>query len=148
MKTIKLLSIGLFVTGALLFSSCKKEGCTNPAAENYDVKAKASDKSCTFNVNVVFWMKENTSLTLQAWDVQKLNFLLNGEPIGKSGTTKFWEEAPECATGGTIKFTKELTKSNSAPFYYSVLDEEGEELWQGITQLDTDSCKVILLEGL
>lgn len=149
MKTIKLLSFGLFITGALLFTSCKKEGCTNPAAENYDAKAKISDKSCTYNVDVVFWMKETTSLSLQGNGIEKLSFNLNAEPIGTSNTTKFWEKAPKCGDDGTIKFSKELTKSNGAPFYYSVthrVDEENVELWQGLIQLDTDSCRVILLD--
>ncbi len=148
MKTIKLLSFGLFITGAMLFSSCKKEGCTNPVATNYDVKAKTSDRSCVYNVDVIFWFEEDVSQALQFIEIKKLTFQLNGDPIGTAGTDVFWEEAPKCKTPGAIKFTKELTKSNSEPFYYTVLDEEGEQLWKGITVLDTDSCKVIQLESL
>lgn len=147
MKTIKLLSLGLFVAGAMLFSSCKKEGCTNPVADNYDAKAKTSDLSCVYTVEAVFWFKENISIGLQAVDIKKLTFLLNDEPLGTSKTDKFWEEAPECGEAGTIKFSRELKKSNSEPFYYSVKDEEGLVLWNDIITLDTDSCRVIQLEG-
>jgi hypothetical protein len=146
MKTIKLLSIGLFISGAMLFSGCKKEGCTNPDADNFDGEAKTSDFSCVYTTEVVFWFKENISIGLQAAEIGKLDFLLNEEQIGQSGTDMFWEEAPECGTIGTIKFTRELTESRSEPFYYTVKDEEGFELWKGLTVLDIDSCRVIQLE--
>ncbi|RYM36115.1 hypothetical protein ERX46_03720 [Brumimicrobium glaciale] len=147
MKTIKLLSLGLFVAGAMLFSSCKKEGCTNPTANNYDAKAKTSDGSCIYTAEVVFWFKENLSIALQNAEIKELNYSLNGEPLGKSGTDKFWEEAPECETAGTIKFSKELTKSNSEPFYCKIVDKEGVKLWEELITLDTDSCRIILLDS-
>lgn len=147
MKTIKLLTLGLFISGAMLVSSCKKEGCTNPSAENYDPKAKVSDLSCTYTAEVVFWFNEATSQALNAGGVTKLNFLLNGESIGTSGTDMFWEEAPKCGAGGTIKFARTLEKASFEPFYYTVLDSEETELFSGITQLDIDSCRVIQLSG-
>ena len=48
MKT-KLISKLLFVAViGFTFLSCKKEGCTNMHAENYDEKAKKEDGSCTY----------------------------------------------------------------------------------------------------
>lgn len=42
----------LFVLGVLFtfgtFTSCKKEGCTDSIAENYDSKAKTDDGSCVY----------------------------------------------------------------------------------------------------
>ncbi|WP_107039293.1 hypothetical protein [Brumimicrobium mesophilum] len=148
MKTIKLLSLGLLLSGGILFSSCKKEGCTNPVAENYDAKAKTSDKSCTYSVDVVFWFDEVTSQALMGSGIDKLKFYLNEENIGTSNTDIFWEEAPKCDEGGSIRFTKTLEKASFEPFYYYVTDaddEDQETIWSGITQLDTDSCRVIRL---
>ncbi|PWH85376.1 hypothetical protein DIT68_08925 [Brumimicrobium oceani] len=130
----------------MLLTSCKKEGCTNPVADNYDAEAKTSDLSCVYTVDAVFWFKESVSIALQAAEINKLTYLLNGEPFGTSKTDVFWEEAPECGSAGSIKFSTELKESNSEPFYYSVTDEEGLELWREIITLDTDSCRVILLE--
>lgn len=45
MKTRTLFLIGLL---ALTFSSCKKEGCTDPTAANYNENAKKDDGSCTY----------------------------------------------------------------------------------------------------
>mgnify|MGYP000903916542 CR=1 FL=1 len=40
------LSVLLLSVCSLTFVSCKKEGCTNTAASNYDEKAKKDDGSC------------------------------------------------------------------------------------------------------
>lgn len=146
MKTIKLLTTGLFITGAMLLSSCKKEGCTNPSADNFDVKAEINDESCKYTTNLVFWFDETQSQQFQANGVEKINFTLSDEPLGSTNTDQFWEESPKCDSPGALKYSKELTKSNTAPVYYKVLDEEGEELLKGMTELTTDSCRVIKLE--
>ncbi|RFC54294.1 hypothetical protein [Brumimicrobium aurantiacum] len=147
MKTIKLLSLGLFLSGAMLFSSCKKEGCTNPDADNYDASANISDKSCLYTTDVIFWLKEDQSNSLVNDDIKKVDFYLNEEFLGNASTESFWDEAPTCDSTNVIRFSKELQKSNSEPFYYYVKDDEGFTLFQGLTELDTDSCRVILLEG-
>lgn len=45
MKNILFIAIA---ASALVLSSCKKEGCTDPTAVNYNDKAKKDDNSCTY----------------------------------------------------------------------------------------------------
>lgn len=146
MKTIKLLSLSLFVFGGMLLTSCKKEGCTNDKADNYDAEAKVSDKSCVYTVDVVFWFEEIEAVGLSAAEINKLTFLLNKESIGSASIDKYSEEAPTCNKGGN-KFSTELKKAPYEPFNYTVEDEDGNQLIEGIVQLDTDSCRVIKLEN-
>lgn len=52
MKDLKFLNvIALIIFGALLISTtgCKRKGCTDPAALNYDSKAKKDDGSCVYD---------------------------------------------------------------------------------------------------
>src|SRR5690606_28858692 len=50
MKTTKMKLGFMFVTAALAVStvSCKKEGCTDETATNYNSEAKKDDGSCTY----------------------------------------------------------------------------------------------------
>jgi cytochrome c553 len=56
MNSIKLLI--LFLTASLIFNSCRKEGCTDSSAVNYDNKAKKDDGSCILAADC-----DNTSYT-------------------------------------------------------------------------------------
>ena len=47
MKTIKTILI-LTIAGVTFVTSCKKKGCTDHHAQNYDAKAKTDDGSCTY----------------------------------------------------------------------------------------------------
>ena len=47
----------VFLLLLLFFSSCSKEGCTDPIAENYDADAKKDDGSCEF---IMGCMDENS----------------------------------------------------------------------------------------
>ena len=44
--------IGYLLVGLAVFTACKKEGCTDSAANNYVEKAKKDDGSCTYNAVV------------------------------------------------------------------------------------------------
>ena len=50
MKTgkLKLGTMVLAAAFALTFTSCKKKGCTDPTATNYNDKAKKDDGKCEF----------------------------------------------------------------------------------------------------
>lgn len=46
----KTIAAALLIGGtAIMATSCKKEGCTDPNATNYNTKAKKDDGSCTYN---------------------------------------------------------------------------------------------------
>lgn len=39
----------------IVFTGCRKQGCTDQQASNYDWKAKKEDGSCIFSGKVSFW---------------------------------------------------------------------------------------------
>jgi hypothetical protein len=61
---IRLLSI-LFICSFVTFS-CKKEGCTDPQAENYNVNANTDDGNCTYALDEL-QIKINTSYGNQSF---------------------------------------------------------------------------------
>ncbi|RYM35948.1 hypothetical protein ERX46_02840 [Brumimicrobium glaciale] len=48
MKQTKIIIASLILVFGLGFSSCKKEGCTDPVATNYNAEAEKDDGSCEF----------------------------------------------------------------------------------------------------
>ena len=47
LNIISILTISILLT--TLFTACKKDGCTDPLANNFDPKAKKDDGSCTYD---------------------------------------------------------------------------------------------------
>ncbi len=52
--------IYFFLASAILFVSCKKEGCTDPTASNYWKHANVEDGSCYYRGLVSFWQNQKT----------------------------------------------------------------------------------------
>jgi len=51
MKTSAIKIFTVLVSASLVLVSCKKEGCTDPVAVNYNSSANHDDGSCTFDAN-------------------------------------------------------------------------------------------------
>jgi hypothetical protein len=49
---IRQLFFSTFLAGLVLFSSCHREGCTDPEANNYDKRAKKDDGTCSYPLKV------------------------------------------------------------------------------------------------
>ena len=48
MKKIKILLIAISV---IVATGCKKKGCTDPTAINYNIEAEKDDNSCKYNTD-------------------------------------------------------------------------------------------------
>ena len=55
---MKKLALLMMIGGAVAFSSCKKKGCTDSKATNYDSKAKKDDGSCKYPAPVTFCLPD------------------------------------------------------------------------------------------
>ncbi len=73
--------IVLFLLACLVFTSCKKNGCIDPEATNYNSKAKTDDGSCTYpDANLIF------AFDFDSTQVRLNNFgLPAGMPAGHAG---------------------------------------------------------------
>ena len=49
MKTIKITTLSILALSILICTSCKRKGCTNELATNYESKAKKDDGTCFFS---------------------------------------------------------------------------------------------------
>ncbi len=70
------------VAAGLLFSSCKREGCTDETANNYDEKAKEDDGSCEYDDETI-----SGELTANTTWLKNRIYTMSGKVIVPSGVT-------------------------------------------------------------
>lgn len=143
MKTVKVLIT--LCLGVTIFSSCAKEGCTDMDATNYSSSAKKNDGSCKYEGNVVFWYGSATSNSLQADNATNLTYYVDGQIVGSSATSVFWNSGPDCGQNGSISVTKDLGGSKSKAYTYSVIDQTGHEYYSGIINFSANTCQELEL---
>jgi hypothetical protein len=136
-KTLRLIG---FICAVMLFSSCKKEGCTDKNATNYSPDADQDDGTCKFEGQIVFWYSEATATWLVNEGSSSLTYYFDGVIVGSSASNVFWTAAPACGANSSITVTKDMGLSKTKSYTYSVVDGSGVTLWTGTVTLDANTC--------
>jgi hypothetical protein len=131
----------------LSFSSCKKEGCIDKDALNYDSKAKKDDGSCEFSASVVFWIDEKGQTFLDDQNAFILTFFFNDKIKGIkfANSLEVKEKAPSCRADGAITFTQFLGNDKTYFGLYSVINEAGDIIFAGPLFLNANQCRKVRL---
>jgi hypothetical protein len=83
----KVMAVMMSLGFALSISSCKKEGCTDETATNYDDKAKDDDGSCEYPVAQEGEVTKTGSITAnETWTANNIYFL-DGKVVVEDGAT-------------------------------------------------------------
>ncbi|MCC7454183.1 MAG: hypothetical protein IT222_08465 [Crocinitomix sp.] len=102
-----------FIVGLTLIS-CKKEGCLDSDAKNYNADAKTDDGSCTYEAQFVVYFNQATSENLIADGISELSFYLGGKSIGSLSTSNFSVLLPECGGSEGLTTTVDLGSVKSS----------------------------------
>lgn len=108
-----------FIFSLVIIASCKKEGCTDYNADNYNPSANDNDGSCIYSGTVTFWINTNYN---------NVDVTLNG--VTKTISIYYPDYNPQCNDIGCATFT--LTSGT-----YSFYAEENSlfgEVWSGALQ--------------
>jgi len=128
------------ISGTVTLSSCRKEGCTDKTAKNYNEKAKKDDGTCAFEGSVVFWYDQSVANFLDGDGATTLYFYLDGQLVGSQGALMYWTSAPTCGQNSSITVTKDLGTVKSKTYTYKVIDQTGFEYWSGSLSVDANTC--------
>lgn len=134
-----ILTIALLMVASIL-GGCKKEGCTDPDSKNFDDSAKKDDGSCQYEGSVVFWYGQAASAAMQDAEIESLTFYVDGQIVGSSVSSVYWTGSPDCGSNASITITKNLGNSKNQSFTYSVKDQDGDVLWEGIVNFTAKTC--------
>lgn len=142
MKTKKLLLIAL---SFIALTSCKKEGCTDMDAKNYNAEADVNDNTCTYEGSNVLWYDQTASQGLINDGATSLTFYVNGQIVGSTGTNVYWTAAPNCGDTGSITVLQDLGDVKSLSYSYSVEDQTGWVYWSGVLNFTANTCTGVQL---
>jgi hypothetical protein len=145
MKKLKILSLSLVLVGTSILTSCQKEGCTDLDAVNYSSSAKKNDGSCKYEGSIVFWYGPETSSFLQSDDAITLTYYVDGQVVGSSATSVFWNSIPDCGQNSSVTVTKDLGGAKSNAYTYSIKDQTGFEYWSGVLNFSANTCQKLEL---
>ena len=141
----KILLTVLFLATIFTFNSCKKEGCTDPEADNFCTECKKADHSCKFSGSIVFWFNQTAATGLVNDGATVLYYYVNGNLVGSTASNLYWGSAPNCGDSGPITVKKDLGTSKSLTESYVVKDQTGFIYWNGTVNYVAGKCYSIEL---
>ncbi len=133
------------VFSLLVIVSCKKEGCTDGIAVNYDNAAKKDDGTCSYESQVSFWFNQSiSSLFVNSYGVTTLYVYINDELVGDIPATD-WKVGPDCG-GDNFTVTLDLGATPTKTMAYLVNDQNGTQRFDGSIQAAANDCESIQLK--
>jgi len=135
----------LFATAiltSLISTSCKKKGCIDSLASNYDEKAKKDDGTCTFEGSVVFWIGETESISLVSSGVAELNVYVDNVKVGDQGANIYHSSNPGCGASTVVTKSVDLGTAKTKVVSYKIIDEDSTTHYSGQVTVGTGCTDV------
>jgi hypothetical protein len=133
MKTMKILFASTMVFAGLVLTGCKKSGCTDEAALNYNEEAKEDDGTCVFSD------AKSQIITISNWTGSGTGYYASATvPIITSSIS---------STGAVLCFIEDATTSGAywaMPYSEVFFDASGVEMWTRHWGFANDSDEILI----
>lgn len=145
---MKKIILGLSIAAAIAVS-CKKEGCKDVDATNYNSVATKDDGSCSYSGSVIFWWNETTRNQMYVdADAEYIKLYVDNEVFATSDVIyTSWTSAPNCESTGSYKYTLNLGSEKTASKSYKVVGDLGNVIFSGTANFTAGSCTSIQLQN-
>ena len=139
------------LASTLVFAACKKKGCMDANAQNYDAEAEKDDASCTYNAYATFWFDQATSISQSQAGTTTIEVFVGDVSGGSLPVGSYAGPAtPSCGGNNTIAVTKNLGASATKSLDWQAKDQNGNVLysgtWESAGTASSSDCKVIQIQ--
>ena len=134
--TFSLLMASLFLIG------CKKSGCNDIYASNYDSSVEVGDASCTYEVQFMFVMNNHNYRDM---GIDTIYVYVNNGLLGKQSTDDLTTSTPACDNPDIMVFKKEMNNVVSEILHYRIETADSLVIREETTNLIRGRCQTIAL---
>ncbi len=138
----KIIVLSLLIGIGLM--SCKKEGCIDTDAKNYNADAKTDDGSCAYEAPFVVYFNQSTADNLTADGITNMEFYLGGKSLGTMSVADYATSIPECGGSVGLSTTVDLgADKETFDFEFRCLNSATGEaiVYQAYPGIDANMCR-------
>jgi hypothetical protein len=130
-----------------IFVSCKKLGCTDENAVNFEKEAQKNDQSCTYEGSVGIWFDSLKYAEYANNGVQTLTYYVNGK---EKGLVPIWPYADPagltCFSPGVFRINFDLGKAARQSMTLLVKRETGAVIDDYTINVEGGKCELFLMK--
>ena len=132
---MKKIILSAIVLTALSATSCKKKGCMDLEASNYNKEAKKDDGTCVYNGNVTWWIGQQESINLNSNGITDLYVYVNDTLVGSQGSNIYFLSAPACGEPSIVTKKFDMGTLKSKSIHYQIIDENQTVQYTGLVDV-------------
>lgn len=131
---------------ALSFASCKKYGCTDPDALNYEVKVRSNNLLCQYNGSILFWYDQIVKDSLDdLYAIKTLEYYVEDRRVDSLEFDNPLDNPPSCGAG-VPTYTTDSTTGDKRWVEYKIVTDFGLLLYDSTVQISANECLKIRLD--
>jgi len=143
MKINVILSVLLL---SICLCSCKKLGCTDQNAMNFEKEAKKNDQSCAYEGSVGIWFDTVKAQEYAVDSVITLIYFVDGNNVGTISSGQYSNVLPTCDSPEVLTVEFNMGKVSSAAHSLIVKRETGLVIDNYIFTVEGGKCSLYLLK--
>lgn len=129
----------LFLAVALLTSSCRKEGCMVPYAENYDPEANQPSALCIYSAYHVVYFDRDVSQALLNNGISELIVETRNNPQMVVHSSSNWAAGADVNDPSCIVLRDYAMSDPVESDYVTITDVHGNKLWEFSISFDAEN---------
>ncbi len=143
---MKTYQVFLFLFLSIFVFSCKKLGCTDPNALNYESIAQKNDESCTYEGSVGIWFDSIKAQEYVTDGILELTYFIDGDSATTVPSNFYSNTIPTCGSPEVYAALFNMGKANSQTHNLIVKRETGVIIDSYKLTVEGGSCSLYLMK--